>query len=292
MVFLIAEDRIERLVNGAKAILLSWNSNYVPIFISGVSGSGTSLISVLLDQNYKTAGFADESAMNVASYSPLKMRGADTYGNVNTYYRNMFLKKGVSSEVIQTDLLKYYRRVTRLPKVSKFILDKSPNTHLVRASQLKKAFPQSKFLIIIRNPLATVEGLIRKWQIFEREQLPKVCEFYGKLHKSFLNENFSKDDVCLISYETVVDRPEEAINYLASLFNLEKRKRLLKYPDHNNNLGKNIRNVRNGRVIIDKSANKEAIQRLTPSEQEYISGKLMPLYKDMRSMEVIQWELT
>lgn len=266
-----------------KANIFFFINNYYPVFVCGISGSGTSLLAGLLDQNYKTAGFADESALRTFNDSPFKIKSSSYYVTPDNYYRNMLIPENIPPKILRKHLLKLYRVKTRFPLKAPFIIDKAPNPNMVRTKQLRKAFPESKFILIFRNPLASVEGLRRKWIIFKKASLEEVCHFWKQLHMDFLKdtEEFTFD-VMGVSYEDLTSNKNEVLSYLADSIGFERREKNFNYTSRSNIPGCNLRNVQNGIIIVNEDANRESIKRLTADESVYIKKALSPFYIELK----------
>lgn len=275
---------VTTLFKELKRVLLFFDTDYYPIFVCGVAGCGNTLLSSLFEQNYVIAGFANESAKRMPCDSPFKIYPSHTYTDVDSFIKSMSHMNDISETVARRYILNYYRKHTSLPKKSNIIIDKAPNVHMVRTRQLRKAFPQSKFVLVFRNPLSHIEGLRRKWPLFAGSNLEEVCKFWEKLHILFLKNTKSfTSDVIGVSYETLVKNTDDTLEKLSQFTGLQRRQKLKSLHDKPNIPGVALRNVSDGKVHIVKNANRYSIDRLARTDYDYISQTLTPLYEQMIS---------
>lgn len=260
--------------------LKHWDHDFDPLFVCGVAGSGTTLLSGLLDQRYRNAGCLHESALMMSVKSALRVKRVGSYGNLSAYYSGIFIPNSISNGEIRDSILELYRRVTRYPKESRIVIDKAPNVHLVRTPRLKAAFPSSKVLLIFRNPVTNIEGLRRKWpDVFGQADLNEVCDFWQSVHEIFLQD--TKDfrlDVMGVSYERLTRYTKEVLDRLARFCKLQPRKRALEYPSKPDLPGKGLRNVVNGQIEIVRESIPPDMWCLSEAECIHINERLMGLH--------------
>lgn len=142
-------------------------SNFNPIFITGIAGSGNTLLASLIDERLQVDGFADESALYASGRSFIKIPHVKLFRSPLQYREAMKISEGLDKK----DLIREYEREYRKYLVSRgnrnVIVDKAPNAHMVRCASLLDAYPDSLFILVYRNPVSQVEGLIRKWELFK-----------------------------------------------------------------------------------------------------------------------------
>lgn len=183
-----------------------YDNNFNIIFITGVSGSGTTLLYRLIYQRYEVAA-SISSTFSFPYDSPLRMKEVDAYQSLRDYYEAVIIVNSLSNIVLQSLQLNAYRnRVYRKkkhpPKKSTTILDKAPILHQARAKKLKSVFPKSKFILIFRNPIMSIEGMIRKWNLYRNTDLSELCDFWELLHRDFLtNTSDFASGAMGVSYE-------------------------------------------------------------------------------------------
>jgi hypothetical protein len=99
-------------------------------------------------------------------------------------------------------------------------LEKSP-PHLIRARQLQEEFPDSRFIVMIRNPYAFCEGVHRRWgrpgRYFADFSYADLAEFWLFCASWQLRNLAELGHTCFISYEEMCDDPEPASKKILNL---------------------------------------------------------------------------
>lgn len=249
--------------------------NFRPVFICGASGSGTTLINGLLDQQYENEFCLHESDRMKEADPDLFIEHSSFYENLDTYYKDLIRVDAYSTTRIRRAKLNLYRQLSNYPRYSDVILDKAPNSHLVRIGKLYKAFPLAKIVLIYRDPVETIEGLMRKWpQLFGRAGVSALCEFWNQTHLSFLEQtNSVRDDVFAVSYKNLVQDPLGWLERLASWADLQKRDSTKAYVDKINKPGKGLRNIVGGRINVVNEQKVKATEVLPAHDVETIREK-------------------
>ena len=143
-------------------------------------------------------------------------------------------EKGVSSEYIHVSMAQGFGEfVSKLPagrddyfrevratlerlqqKIStpgkSYFLDKTPRYHLI-LDELAQIFPDAKFIVLWRNPLAVVASILNTWQKgrFDLRYYEQDL-FRGPLNILSFVENRTVA-ICELRYEELVARPEEMV---------------------------------------------------------------------------------
>ncbi len=227
---------------------------YRPVFIGGASGSGTSLLSVSLGQQFDCAGIIYESNFQVGSESFLYVPGIDDFSSIDDYRQHMTPRHTWSIEQGRQDMLEMYRSYGWGP--SNIIIDKGPDTNLLRVDYLHRCFPEAPFVLIFRDPVANLEGLRRKWALFGDAPLEESTRFYQIIHECFLTSAAAlPESTFAVEYEVLVEDPDGVLNKLGRRLGLapaRRRRRLSTYP---NVEGRGVRNVRKSKIGVVKDAN-------------------------------------
>lgn len=248
------------------------DTDFRPIFVCGVSGSGTTLMSGLLDQQYENEFCLHESDRMREADPDLFIKHSSLYENLDVYYQDLIRTDTYSIERIRAAKLNLYRQLSSYPRYSDAILDKAPNSHLVRIGQLYQAFPMAKIVLIYRDPVETIEGLMRKWpQLFGRAGVNMLCEFWNNLHLKFLNQtSLIKDEVFAVSYNDLIHDPLNWLERLTSWADLKKRDTTKAYVDKTNRPGKGLRNIVGGKINVVSQQKVKPSRVLTAQEEEII----------------------
>lgn len=267
----------------AKKRVISWlrssDENFFPIFITGAAGSGTTLLSGLLDQLYENAACMHESNVNIPKRFSIKIRAVNFYPSLSDYWKAIYIPDSITDESLKNQILKFYRGEASIRKKTNIIIDKSATLHLVRAKRFKAVFPSSKFLMIFRDPVSNIEGLRRKWQIFREASLEELCYFWESLHKTFIEETEEfASDVRFISYEQLLEKTDRVIKEVARFCNLRPREQIKRYDNKLNTPGKGYRNVIKGKIRISNDPIHPSIFALSNKDADYVKERLSPMY--------------
>jgi hypothetical protein len=238
-------------------------------FITGISGSGTSLLGSLIYQNLEIDYFSDETANRISPKSSYFIRPIDTFPDLRSYIN--FCNFPIENiHLVRKELITWYA-IHAYPILIRNVIDKTAMVGLTRVQTLKKMFPSAKFLLIYRNPESNIEGLIRKWSLFRNSKLDEVCFFWRDMHMKFIaNIQEFKNDVLFISYEDLINDHYEVIEIIKNFLSLKKRRDKRKLYDKDNKQGKGLRDVVDGLINIRKDANVQSFVRLKDNEIEMI----------------------
>lgn len=261
-----------------------FDRDFSPLFICGIAGSGTTLLSALLDQRYQVAANVRESARWSPPEASIFIDEVSAYPDLAHYALALPISPVISAERVKADCIKLYQKHIRWPKISATVLDKAPNTHLARAHILHEAFPDAKFLLIVRDPVANIEGLRRKWPIFADAEVADVCGFWQALHEEFITttRDFAKL-VMPISYTQLVQDTDAVVTKAAEFDGLSLRATPFEYQDTRQTPGKGLRNVQHGKILVDKDADASARVRISAKEEKVIRTRLGSFYKEMEA---------
>lgn len=275
----------ERGVRGPLRRLRNAGRRYRPLFVTGVAGSGTSLVAVALAQRFDCAGIAYESAHEVASTSFLYGPMSD-FDTVQEYLDGITPKDSWSVEAARRDLQELYRACCSGP--AEWVCDKGPNVNLVRAGFLARCFPEAPFVLVFRNPLANVEGFRRKWSLFGDAPLAESIGFYRETHETFLRQAASfPERVVAVEYEEFVERPDAKLEAIGRRLNLPEARRTLRIASRPNVEGRGVRNVKRNRVGLVAGTTDRALARLDAAEAAEIRAGLGPLHARLRSLPCV-----
>lgn len=262
-----------------------WDNNFRPVFICGIAGSGTTLLTALLDQRYKVAANLPESALEADAGSSLHIGAIQTYATLAQYRAALPLDANISAIQLQEDCIRLYRRAVKHPKRGNTVLDKAPNTHLARAGALAQAFPEALFVLIVRNPITSIEGLRRKWPLFEQASIAENCDFWGSLHETFARESEAfRERLMTLTFDGLIAAPDDTIAAIAAWAGLKARPELRAYEDRPNQPGKGLRNVVEGEIRTDADADAKALARLDPAAANEIRTRLWAQFARYRHL--------
>jgi hypothetical protein len=255
---------------------------YRPVFIAGAMGSGTTLLTLSLEQRFECACAIEESALQVASDSFLYVPDLEGYDSIRSYGNALEPRPDWSGEGTRRDLTAMYRAHGR--GQSDLVFDKGPNVHLVRAGLLSRAFPEARFVAIFRDPVVVIEGFRRKWRRFGADPLEESLRFYRHTHERFLEHAAALGErLVVVRYEDLVAHYERVLDALGAHFGAVPRSGGRRLASRANVEGQGIRNVRGGRIEVVRDGNRGAYRRLDPATVERIRSELGPVDARLRA---------
>ncbi len=188
------------------------------IFISGLHRSGTTFLAELISKNenvssFKNTGFPmDEGqfVQNLISTDERLIASGRFAFNPDTHLteESPLLAK---REVLINDWNKYW------DQSKQFFLEKSP-PNLVRTRFLQEVFPNSKFITIIRHPIA-VSYATKKWtnDFF----LEKLLKHWIIAHEIYLEDRKYLNNDLLIYYEDFIHSQDQTISEISDFLDIE-----------------------------------------------------------------------
>jgi len=189
------------------------------IFLAGHHRSGTSLLHEIIREHPLISGFAntgvpeDEGQHLQTIFEPAK-----TYGGAGKYIfnqdshmtENHALATEQSAKKIMAQWSKYYDSTTE------HYIEKSP-PNLVRTRFFQKLFPNSKFIVILRHPLA-VSFATQKWS---KTSIESLMEHTLIGYETFIKDMKYLHNVYVLRYEDFISHPQNEINKIFNFLNLE-----------------------------------------------------------------------
>lgn len=255
---------------------------YRPVFATGVMGSGTTLLALSLGARFECAAVIAESGREMREDSFLHVAHPDRFESVAAYQASFQPDPRWKVEAGREDLLGLYRSQARGP--GDVVIDKGPNANLARAPFLLECFPDARFVLVFRDPVASVEGFRRKWARFRDAPLEDAIRFYAELHRQFVEDTTEcQDRVTYVAYETLVTRYDEVMDDLGRQLDLHPARRRRHLASRANVEGQGIRNVRHNRIEVDPEANRKSYDRLSRDEIDLILERLRPLYAELEA---------
>jgi hypothetical protein len=249
---------------------------YRPIFVAGVMGSGTSLLAVALGQRFDVAGVLYESARQVPRGSFLHERQMDEFSTIGDYEREVRSKESWSLARGRGDLTSLYRACGSGP--GDWIVDKGPNTNLLRAGYLAECFPEAVWLMIYRDPVANVEGFRRKWTTFGRESVEVNARFWARAYEHGLQElDALGRAVVVVEYGALVAESDGVLDALGRQIGLTPASRHVRLRSRANVEGRGVRNVSRNEIGVVQDADTRAIARVPEADADAIRAICGPL---------------
>lgn len=256
------------------------NRSFEPVFIAGAMGSGTTLLALALGQRFDVAGVITESARQISRRSPLWVDATEAFPSIRAY-QDVIDEVDGTPAALREDLLGLYR--SRAAYSGAVILDKGPNTNLVRADLLAQLFPSAPFVLIFRDPVSNIEGFRRKWSSFERDSLEESIRFYAEIHTGFLDLAEARGlRLHVVEYESLVQDLEPTLDCIGAKLGLARATGLRPLDDRPDVGVRGIRRVRGSSIHVEQGATTKSTASLEHAQVELIRHRLGDLHTRLR----------
>ena len=244
------------------------NLNKIPVFIVGMPRSGTTLTEQILDSHSLVHGAGELRIIEEI---------AKRY-EISNYSQKDFLVNKETLKKFQED---YFEEIKPLNIDNKpYFVDKMPGNYLF-VSLIKAALPWSKIIHCKRNPMDTCLSIYTKKFVadfhafYSLDGLARSYISYSDLMQHWYNE-FEENTIFDVTYEKLLDNPEEKVRGLLSYLGLE-------YEDNCLEFYKNDRFVKTASSVqVRKKLYNTSVERWKNYEQQ-----LTPLYKELKQAKIV-----
>ncbi|MEL7035333.1 MAG: sulfotransferase [Cyanobacteria bacterium J06592_8] len=173
------------------------------VFIGGLHRSGTTLLFQCLREHPQISGFRDtgveeDEGQHLQTVYPTAL----THGGAGKFGFNSETFLDESSQLASSEnAQKLFQQWSQYWDLHKSILlEKSP-PNLVRCRFLQKLFPNSKFIIVLRHPVA-VSYATKKWS---QTQMGSLIQHWLVCHDRFEADRPFLNQVLVLKYEDLID---------------------------------------------------------------------------------------
>ncbi|MCW8091286.1 sulfotransferase family protein [Alteromonas sp. ASW11-130] len=189
------------------------------LFLAGHHRSGTSLMHEIIRGHPKVSGFSntgvpeDEGQHLQDVYAPaLAFGGAGKYIFDQNSYMNEHhvLATAHNAKTLYQQWEKFYNSDCH------YYIEKSP-PNLIRTRFLQTLFPNSKFVIILRHPLA-VAYATQKWS---KTSIKSLVEHTLRGYEIFFNDLNHLNEVYVLRYEEFIEQPQVELDKIFKFLELE-----------------------------------------------------------------------
>jgi|TARA_B110000902_G_scaffold213317_1_gene244738 hypothetical protein len=189
------------------------------IFLAGHHRSGTSLIHEIIRENPLISGFSQTGVPeDEGQHLQSVFESAKRYGGPGKYIHNKksymnenhFLATEKSAEAIFRQWERYYDTSCI------HYVEKSP-PNLIRTRFLQKLFQNSKFVVVMRHPLA-VSYATQKWS---RTSIKSLVEHTLTGYEIFMKDMAYLNNVYVVRYEEFVLNPQNEIDKIFGFLGLK-----------------------------------------------------------------------
>ena len=182
-------------------------------FIVGCNNSGTSILQKMFEKHDQVSIMQREGQMYTKVLKRSKKRG---YERVWTEYMDELQVRDNRQVNSITRLVYDWSRALSKP-IRPMIVEKTP-ANVLRMEWLKAAFPNSRFIGLVRNGYAVCEGINRKGE----KNFDRASRHWNAVNKILLEKSKKNNfEYMELKYEDLCDKPEETAMRLSSFLGIE-----------------------------------------------------------------------
>ena len=189
------------------------------LFICGLHRSGTSLLYEILKNQNDTSGFSNTQAIeDEGQHLQSVYKAANKTGGPGKFgfNNNSFLDEN-SHLISNKNREKLFHEWSKYWDLSKkYLVEKSP-PNLIRTRFLQAMFPNSYFITILRDPIATSLAT-KKWSKTSHFSLIKhwlIC------HKKYLSDKEKLENSLEIKYEDLISKPKKTLEKIEKFLKIK-----------------------------------------------------------------------
>lgn len=180
-------------------------------FIVGCNNSGTSLLHSILDRTGAVSTFELEGQRYTRTMVRAARRGHERVWT--EFLDELRLTEDDSLDRLPRLLHDWMRELA--PPVRSLIVEKT-TANAVRLRWLRKAFPNSRFVAMVRNGYAVCEGICRKGE----NDVRRAARHWNRVNRLIQDDSAHLDNVLVLRYEDLVDAPEATAGRLAGFLGI------------------------------------------------------------------------
>lgn len=201
------------------------------LFIGGLHRSGTSILHRLLREHPLTSGFDNTGVMeDEGQHLQSVFETAHKYGGPGEFAFHPEAHLTEKSQLInqrnRDTLLREWGAYYDLHK--QVLLEKSP-PNMIRSRFFRRMFPNSSFVFIVRHPIA-VALATEKWS---NKTITERLLHWHTAHSIMLDDIDSKTDCLVIRYEDLVKTPQNYLDEICDLVDINLFSPEESIEDHN-----------------------------------------------------------
>lgn len=188
------------------------------IFLAGLHRSGTSLLHEVIRGHSDISGFSetgvpeDEGQHLQSVYKPAKAFGGP---GKFAFDQRAYMDESHPLATCESASAIFEQWSRYFDLSCKHLIEKSP-PNIVRTRFLQKLYPNSKFIVILRHPLA-VSYATQKWS---KTSIQSLLEHSILAYEIFLKDMKALDSVYVLRYEEFVLQPQKVIEEIFSYLGL------------------------------------------------------------------------
>lgn len=211
-----------KLSSSSGGVLLSSSfENHQLVFVGGLPHSGIGLLTRYLDQHPLISGIPiNHQSARHGEHLQSVFPPANTYGGLGSFAfssaPHLTEGSGLVSDLNRTRLLTEWGRHWDLSKPT--LMEVSP-ANLIRTRFLQALFPEARFIISLRDPVAVALAMQRQ----TKTSVQSLIEHWLICHEWLERDRQHVQRLLLVRYEALVKQSQATINKVLSFLQLEPR---------------------------------------------------------------------
>jgi hypothetical protein len=201
------------------------------VFIISQPRSGSTLLSTILSNSPEVSANSEENWILLPF---LSFDRPDLNDSVfGTELTSEAISNSFSKATILKELTSFLSNLyqTEHKSASKYILDKTPRYYEI-LDEITRCFPDSKIIILKRNPLDVLASIFSRWprkHFFDLIYFGRDIIDAPIIIDQFLKSNLNNPNVYAIGYEDIVNDTGQAIKQLFQWLNIPFEMKFMKY---------------------------------------------------------------
>ncbi|RNA13599.1 hypothetical protein BpHYR1_032178 [Brachionus plicatilis] len=199
----------------------SYNRQLPLIFVAGIPASGLELMRLFLNQNPLIRCGRETEIISDLIYR----RHEWVHSKIE---RERLRHAGMTSDLIDDSVSAFIlETLLKHDKIADFLCNKDPDIFLY-ARYIKKIFPNVKFILMVRDPLSTVDSLLRKGAHFSRihflNNFEEGLSTWNKIMDDYIKDcRFLGENVCkIVFYEKLILNTNKTVADVEKFLNVDK----------------------------------------------------------------------
>ena len=204
------------------------------VFIGGLHRSGTSLLHRCLRSHPEFSGFADLGVReDEGQFVQSVYRPARDFGGPGRFAFNPDVHLTEDSPLVtEENRRRLYADWARHWQTNKrFLLEKSP-PNIIWSRFLEAMFPGSRFVFVVRHPLATSLATAR-WHPYLK--LGRLLEHWVRAHETLHADRKVLQHSCIMKFERFVKAPRDHLDQVSAFLQVESPMTDMEAIDQNTN---------------------------------------------------------
>ncbi len=191
------------------------------IFIAGLHRSGTSLLYKILKEHPDISAFSDTGVPeDEGQHLQNVYKTARYYGGPGKFalHPEAYMDENHPLASKENAHKLYNEWIAYLDPAKEYLLEKSP-PNLIRMRFLRRLFPKSYFIVILRDPIAVTLATKNKWK--DSGTINELFEHYIQAYNICYQDMQDLDNVHLLHYEDLTASPQKSINEIFQFLKLK-----------------------------------------------------------------------